>query len=99
MFDREICNVVRDINNTFQKRSWTAPMLISQSADKSSSDQTRERCDWQTSADLSSPDQTRERFGWRSFGFWAVTVLMAVRNEDLIYEYIYKGTHDYKNNV
>ena len=29
----------------------------------------------------------------------AVTVLMAVKNEYLIYEDIYKGIHDDKNNV
>ena len=32
-------------------------------------------------------------------GFLAVAVLMAVKNEDLIYEDIYKGIPDDENNV
>ena len=32
-------------------------------------------------------------------GFLAVTVLMAVKSENLIYEDIYKGIHDDDNNV
>ena len=52
-----------------------------------SSDHTRERADWQPSAEWSSSDQTRERS------------VMAVRNEDLIHEGIYKGIHDDENSV
>ena len=77
--------------------SWQQPMTWTSSSSSSwkqwSSDQTRERSDWQPSADWSRSDQTREPSGWRSSGSWAV------KSEDLIYEDIYKGIHDDEDNV
>ena len=54
--------------------SWQQPITWTSSSSSSwqkwSSDQTRERSDWQLSAGWSSSDQTRERSGWRSLGSW-----------------------------
>ena len=51
-----------------QPMSWTSS--LSSSCQQWSSDETRERSDWQPSADWSSWDQTRERSEWRSSGSW-----------------------------
>ena len=56
-----------------QPMTWTSMTWTSSSSSswqQWSSDQTRERSDWQPSADWSSSDQTRERSGWRPSGFW-----------------------------
>ena len=54
--------------------SWQQPMTWTSSSSSSwqqwSSDQTRERSEWQSSADWNSPDHTRERDSWQSPFKW-----------------------------
>ena len=66
-----------ELNNTEEQpsfRSWQKPMTCasfsSSSWQQMSSDQTRERSDWQTPVDQSNPDQARERDTWQSCFKW-----------------------------
>ena len=89
-------------NANWQTSSWSChqPMTwASSSWQQWSSDETRERSDWQQSSAWSSSDQTRQRSEWRSSCSWQSPFSWQWRTSTSPTRTFTKAIHDDENNV